>query len=85
MGRAAPRPTYGVSDGLALLQVREEAGRALGPDDAAPSRAAADAMTYTVSALQACFRLHAGFNIRKLRARRLCRFSDKRPGLTSMS
>ena len=39
---------------VALLQVKEEAGKAFGPDDATPSRAAADAMTYTLSALQAC-------------------------------
>ena len=34
--------------------MKEEAGKAFGPSDAAPSRAAADAMTYTLSALQAC-------------------------------
>ena len=34
------------------MQVREEAEKAFGPGDSAPSRAAADAMTYTVCALQ---------------------------------
>ncbi|KAK9835127.1 hypothetical protein WJX81_000142 [Elliptochloris bilobata] len=43
----------------ALARVKEEADRAFGPDDAAPSRAAADAMIYTVCALQESLRKYS--------------------------